>query len=60
MADELDRLARWADHGGTCRLIDLDADSAVVVLNRCDGGEEADRFRTHDPATIAWVRAHAS
>lgn len=56
MTDAIDRLERWATHGGTCRVVELDANEAEVVLCRCDGGEEVERFRTSDPAVIDWVR----
>jgi hypothetical protein len=58
--DEIERLTRWAAHGGTCQLVELDAGRADVVLCRCDGGEEVERFTTLDPAVMAWVRENES
>lgn len=60
MSDSIARLERWAAHGGTCRLEQTRADRATVVLCRCDGGEDVERFTTADPAVIAWVRANES
>ena len=59
MTEIIERLTRWLDHGGTCRLEQRRADRADVVLCRCDGGEEVERFSTADPALMAWVRANA-
>ncbi|MET1134253.1 MAG: hypothetical protein ABWX60_12605 [Aeromicrobium sp.] len=59
MTGEMARLERWVTHGGTCRVVELDAAEADVVLCRCDGGEEVERFRTSDPAVIDWVRRRA-
>jgi len=56
--DLRERLERWRAHGGTCRLVELDEARAQVVLCRCDGGEEVERFTTADPAVLAWVRAN--
>lgn len=58
MDDPIARLERWTAHGGTCRLVELGPDQAQVVLCRCDGGEEVERFTTADPAVAAWVRAN--
>lgn len=55
MSGAIARLERWVAHGGTCQLVELGAE-ADVVLCRCDGGEEVERFRTSDPAVIDWVR----
>lgn len=60
MSDSIARLEHWAAHGGTCRLTPLGAGQAEVVLCRCDGGEEVERFTTADPAVMAWVRANES
>ncbi|SKB09891.1 hypothetical protein [Aeromicrobium choanae] len=59
MTSAIDQLERWVTHGGTCRLEETDAAGAEVVLCRCDGGEEVERFRTSDAAVIAWVRRRA-
>ena len=60
MTEQIDRLDRWIAHGGTCQLVQTGTDSADVVLRRCDGGEEVERFATSDPAVLAWVREHQS
>lgn len=56
----LERLDRWTAHGGTCRLVEQAPGRAEVVLCRCDGGEEVERFTTTDAAVMAWVREHAA
>jgi hypothetical protein len=50
--EDLDRLRRWEDAGGTWRVAARRADSVTIALCRCDGGEEVDRFSTEDPAVI--------
>ncbi len=50
--DDLDRLRRWEDAGGTWRVTARRAETVTVALCRCDGGEEVDRFSTADPAVI--------
>jgi hypothetical protein len=49
---DLDRLRRWEDSGGTWRIVSRRADTVMIALCRCDGGEEVDRFSTSDPAVI--------
>lgn len=56
MTDQIERLERWTAHGGTCQLIETGPDRAEIVLCRCDGGEEVERFTSSDPAVLAWVR----
>ncbi|MTB87354.1 hypothetical protein H9L21_06670 [Aeromicrobium senzhongii] len=56
----LERLDRWTAHGGTCRLVEQSSGRAEVVLCRCDGGEEVERFTTCDPTVMAWVRDHSA
>lgn len=58
MSGPLERLERWLAHGGTCRLLETGAGQAEVILRRCDGGEEVERFTTSDPEVMAWVRAN--
>lgn len=58
MTDPIAHLRRWSAHGGTCRLLELDTERAEVVLCRCDGGEEVERFVTQDPLVMTWVREH--
>lgn len=60
MSESIARLERWAAHGGTCRVVELGAGRREIVLCRCDGGEEVERFTTADPAVVAWVRDHES
>ena len=53
MSGPLERLERWLAHGGTCRLLETGAGQAEVILRRCDGGEEVERFTTSDPEVMA-------
>lgn len=55
---DLARLRRWEEAGGTWRVLAHGPGSATVVLCRCDGGEEAERFRTTDPALLAFLADH--
>ena len=52
---DLARLHRWEDAGGTWRVLARRAEGVIVSLCRCDGGEEADRFSTGDPAVLAFL-----
>jgi len=52
---DLTRIRRWADAGGTWRVVARRPDGVIVSLCRCDGGEEADRFVTADPPTLAYL-----
>lgn len=49
---DLAKLLRWELSGGTSRLISLHEGVATVSLRRCDGGEEADRLVSSDPALL--------
>ncbi|WP_040509760.1 hypothetical protein [Gordonia soli] len=56
----LDELLRWEAAGGTWRVLRLDSTSASISLRRCDGGEEADRVVSTDPALVAHVTGRRS
>ena len=43
-AEVADRLERWTRAGGTWRTGPAPDGRVTVVLLRCDGGEEVDRF----------------
>lgn len=63
MTDEsadLARLHRWADAGGTWRVVARRPEEAIVSLCRCDGGEEADRFATTDPRALDYLAGRDS
>lgn len=53
---DLDRLLRWIAAGGSWASVD--GATTTVSLLRCDGGEEADRFTSGDPALHAWLADH--
>lgn len=48
-------LRRWEDAGGVWRVAMVGARGATVVLCRCDGGEEVDRFTSGDPRLLAML-----
>ena len=54
-SDDLDRLRRWVDSGGTWRVIGRRTDALTIALCRCDGGEVVDRLATCDPAVLDHV-----
>jgi hypothetical protein len=58
MSTDLDRLRHWVDSGGTWQFEARRGDSVTISLRRCDGGEEADRFESNDPALIKYVEAN--
>ena len=53
--DDLDRLLRWEDAGGTWRVTARRAETVTVALCRCDGGEEVDRFTSSEPVVLHHV-----
>lgn len=57
-SEDLARLRRWENSGGTFRILGRTADEAVVALMTCDAGEEIDRFRSADPALLAYLEEH--
>lgn len=54
---DLDRLRRWEIAGGTWQLERRRGDTLTISLCRCDGGEEADRLVSTEPALIKYVEA---
>lgn len=59
-SEDLDRLRRWEKMGAVWRVVTRSGGRATVALCRCDGGEEADRFTTADPAALAHIGPRAS
>ncbi|OMH25130.1 hypothetical protein BKD30_06595 [Tersicoccus phoenicis] len=57
---DLDRLLRWTDAGGTWEVVHRAENHVTVALCRCDGGEEADRFRSAEPALLAFLAEHGA
>lgn len=55
---DLDRLLRWEAAGGTWSVLTERQGSVTIALCRCDGGEEADRMTTSDPAVLIYVTAN--
>ncbi|KNX37485.1 hypothetical protein [Luteipulveratus halotolerans] len=56
---DLDRVHRWVDFGGTCRVVQQDADRAIIALCRCDG-PEVERFTSADPAAVQYALGASS
>ena len=49
-------LLRWESAGGTWQVVHRDRTGVTVSLLRCDGGEEAARFTSDEPALLAWLQ----
>jgi hypothetical protein len=52
---DLARLQRWVDAGGSWRLGGRSGSAVTVLLLRCDGGEELERFTSSDPELLRHV-----
>jgi len=48
VSEDLQRLLRWHEAGGTWRVDARSSSSVTVSLCRCDGGEEVDWFSSSD------------
>jgi hypothetical protein len=48
-------LQRWESFGGTWQVVSQTPDSVTISLCRCDGGEEAHRLTSADPALFKWL-----
>lgn len=51
----LETLQRWETSGGHWRVLSRGPAGLLVSLLRCDGGEEAHRFTSADPALAAYI-----
>ncbi|MEP7034685.1 MAG: hypothetical protein ABI662_00655 [Dermatophilaceae bacterium] len=51
----LETLRRWESAGGHWRVLFRGPTALTVSLLRCDGGEEAHRFTSPDPALAAYI-----
>ena len=49
---DLARLLRWVDAGGSWRVDEQSGDAVTVLLLRCDGGEELERFTSSEPELL--------
>jgi len=56
MSVDLERLRRWEDSGALWEVSALRPDSVTLVLLRCDGGEEVDRFVSREADVLALCR----
>ena len=59
-SEDLRRLRRWEDAGGTWQVLATAGQSVTVALCRCDGGEEVDRFTSTDRLLIDHLDGRAS
>ena len=55
MSDDLTRLQRWEDAGGTWRLVARVADAVTLSLRTCDGGEEMERLNSDERDLVSYV-----
>lgn len=53
--DRVAELQRWQDAGAVWEVISRKGRSVTVVLLRCDGGEEVDRFTSDDPRLLDFI-----
>lgn len=53
--DPVEELRRWEDSGAHWQVLARGADRLTIALLRCDGGEEAGRIVSDDPALRAFV-----
>lgn len=51
----LETLRRWETAGGHWQVLSRRPSGLIVALLRCDGGEEAYRFTSPDPALAAYI-----
>ena len=53
--DRAAELQRWQDSGAVWEVISRKGGGVTVMLLRCDGGEEVDRFTSDDPRLLAFI-----
>lgn len=53
--DHVEELRRWEDSGAQWQVVARTASRLTIALLRCDGGEEAERLVSDDPALLAFV-----
>ena len=54
-SEDLHRLLRWHEAGGTWRVAARSNASVTVSLCRCDGGEEVDWFSSSDNDLLEYL-----
>jgi hypothetical protein len=59
-SEDLRRLLRWQDAGGTWRVDARALGSVTVSLCRCDGGEEVDWYSSTDRQLLAFLNGRES
>lgn len=58
-SEDVHRLTRWEEAGGTWEVLASGGSGVTIALCRCDGGEEADRFTSADPALVRHLAGRA-
>jgi hypothetical protein len=53
--DPVDLLRRWEAFGASWQVVARGPQGVTVSLCRCDGGEEAQRLTSADPALLAFL-----
>lgn len=53
--DRVAELQRWEDTGAVWRVLTRTQRGVTIALLRCDGGEEVDRFTSHDPRLLRFL-----
>jgi len=59
-SEDLHRLLRWHEAGGTWRVAARSNASVTVSLCRCDGGEEMDRLSSSDNDLLEYLAGRSS
>ena len=57
--EDVARLRRWEDAGAVWRVVARGTADVEIALLTCDAGEVVDRFRSADPALLAYVDSPA-
>jgi uncharacterized protein len=55
MTDDVARLRRWEGSGAIWRVLTRTTTEVEIAFLTCDAGEQVDRFRSADPALLAYV-----
>lgn len=53
--DPVEELRRWEDSGAHWQVLGRTASGLTIALLRCDGGEEAGRIVSDDPALLDFI-----
>ena len=53
--EPVEELRRWEDSGAHWQVLGRTANGLTIALLRCDGGEEAGRIVSDDPALLDFI-----